>query len=236
MQGGLIGLAAATVGLASEAAQHLEVCLLLCPVSSKSINSFSCETDSSNLLGCHGYRPWSGVKRFKICICGYFFSLLKEVSFDALQKIVPPVLNSFTDQDSRVRYYACEALYNIAKVNFRFQIYRIKVGIVSVDVKKVMKCFVCSWFMTIVGQVARGDFIVFFNDVFDALCKLSADSDPNVQSAAHLLDRLVKVLTSPVSDDRSTHLCLRQWGVVLFYRQLQVWKDSLVQAKFSVTL
>jgi len=35
----------------------------------------------------------------------------------ALQKIVPPVLNSFTDQDSRVRYYACEALYNIAKVN-----------------------------------------------------------------------------------------------------------------------
>jgi len=54
-KGGLIGLAAATVGLASEAAQHLK-------------------------------------------------------------KIVPPVLQSFTDQDSRVRYYACEALYNIAKV------------------------------------------------------------------------------------------------------------------------
>lgn len=32
------------------------------------------------------------------------------------QQIVPPVLNSFSDQDSRVRYYACEALYNIAKV------------------------------------------------------------------------------------------------------------------------
>jgi vacuole morphology and inheritance protein 14 len=54
-KGGLIGLAAATVGLASEAAQHLE-------------------------------------------------------------KIVPPVLSSLTDKDSRVRYYACEALYNIAKV------------------------------------------------------------------------------------------------------------------------
>ncbi|BBN11519.1 vacuole morphology and inheritance protein 14 [Marchantia polymorpha subsp. ruderalis] len=93
-KGGLIGLAAATVGLANDASQHLD-------------------------------------------------------------KIVPPVLNSFTDQDSRVRYYACEALYNIAKVS-------------------------------------RGDFIVFFNDIFDALCKLSADSDPNVQSAAHLLDRLVK--------------------------------------------
>ncbi|KAF6150807.1 hypothetical protein GIB67_020890 [Kingdonia uniflora] len=93
-KGGLIGLAAATVGLTSEAAQHLE-------------------------------------------------------------QIVPPVLCSFSDQDSRVRYYACEALYNIAKV-------------------------------------VRGDFIVFFNQIFDALCKLSADSDANVQSAAHLLDRLVK--------------------------------------------
>ncbi|ONK75321.1 uncharacterized protein A4U43_C03F15630 [Asparagus officinalis] len=71
------------------------------------------------------------------------------------QQIVPPVLNSFLDQDGRVRYYACEALYNIAKV-------------------------------------VRGDFIVYFNQIFDALCKLSADSDPSVQSAAHLLDRLVK--------------------------------------------
>ncbi|KAH7683470.1 Vacuole morphology and inheritance protein 14 [Dioscorea alata] len=93
-KGGLIGLAAATVGLTSEAAQHLE-------------------------------------------------------------QIVPPVLNSFLDQDSRVRYYACEALYNIAKV-------------------------------------VRGEFIVYFNQIFDALCKLSADCDVNVQSAAHLLDRLVK--------------------------------------------
>ncbi|KAL6867576.1 hypothetical protein ACP4OV_015600 [Aristida adscensionis] len=93
-KGGLIGLAAVTVGLTSEAAQHLE-------------------------------------------------------------QIVPPVLNSFLDQDSRVRYYACEALYNIAKV-------------------------------------VRGDFIIYFNKIFDALCKLSADSDANVQSAAHLLDRLVK--------------------------------------------
>ncbi|XP_064949245.1 protein VAC14 homolog isoform X2 [Musa acuminata AAA Group] len=93
-KGGLIGFAAATVGLSAEAAQHLK-------------------------------------------------------------QIVPPVLNSFADQDSRVRYYACEALYNIAKV-------------------------------------VRGDFITFFNKIFDALCKLSADSDPNVQSAAHLLDRLIK--------------------------------------------
>ncbi|CAM8945540.1 unnamed protein product [Rhodiola kirilowii] len=93
-KGGLISLAAATVGLTSEASQHLE-------------------------------------------------------------QIIPPVLKAFTDQDSRVRYYACEALYNIAKV-------------------------------------VRGDCIIFFNDIFNALCKLAADSDANVQSAAHLLDRLVK--------------------------------------------
>lgn len=31
--------------------------------------------------------------------------------------VVPPVLNSLVDADARVRYYACEALYNIAKVS-----------------------------------------------------------------------------------------------------------------------
>ncbi|KAF8117482.1 hypothetical protein N665_0009s0011 [Sinapis alba] len=72
-----------------------------------------------------------------------------------LEQIVPPVIQSFSDQDSRVRYYACEALYNIAKI-------------------------------------VRGEFIFFFNQIFDALCKLSADSDPTVQSAAHVLDGLVK--------------------------------------------
>ncbi|KAI0399097.1 vacuolar protein 14 C-terminal Fig4p binding-domain-containing protein [Xylaria palmicola] len=33
-----------------------------------------------------------------------------------LETIVPPVLACFTDQDARVRYYACESMYNIAKV------------------------------------------------------------------------------------------------------------------------
>ncbi len=72
-----------------------------------------------------------------------------------LDDIVPPVLECFADADQRVRYYACEALYNIAKA-------------------------------------ARVAFVSHFSDVFDALCKLSADNDPNVQNAAHLLDRLVK--------------------------------------------
>lgn len=35
---------------------------------------------------------------------------------DYLASVVPPVLNALVDADARVRYYACEALYNIAKV------------------------------------------------------------------------------------------------------------------------
>lgn len=33
-----------------------------------------------------------------------------------LKELVPPVLACFADNDSRVRYYACEAMYNISKV------------------------------------------------------------------------------------------------------------------------
>ncbi|RMZ81333.1 hypothetical protein DV738_g2304, partial [Chaetothyriales sp. CBS 135597] len=76
-----------------------------------------------------------------------------------LSEIVPPVLACFTDQDARVRYYACEAMYNIAKV-------------------------------------AKGEILLFFNDIFDALCKLAADSELSVKNGAELLDRLVKDIVS----------------------------------------
>lgn len=33
-----------------------------------------------------------------------------------LETIVPPVLKSFNDAENRVRYYACESLFNIAKL------------------------------------------------------------------------------------------------------------------------
>ena len=52
-----------------------------------------------------------------------------------LEDIVPPVLACFADQDARVRYYACESMYNIAKV-------------------------------------AKGEILSFFNEIFDALCKV----------------------------------------------------------------
>ncbi|OQE13382.1 hypothetical protein PENFLA_c049G04248 [Penicillium flavigenum] len=72
-----------------------------------------------------------------------------------LGEIVPPVLACFSDQDARVRYYACESMYNIAKV-------------------------------------AKGEILLFFNEVFDALAKLASDSELSVKNGAELLDRLVK--------------------------------------------
>ena len=56
-----------------------------------------------------------------------------------LKEIVPPVLACFTDQDARVRYYACESMYNIAKV-------------------------------------AKGEVLLFFNEIFDSLCKVGSSS------------------------------------------------------------
>ncbi|TKX27064.1 VAC14 protein [Elsinoe australis] len=76
-----------------------------------------------------------------------------------LREIVPPVLACFTDQDARVRYYACESMYNIAKV-------------------------------------AKGEVLIYFNDIFDALCKLAADTELSVKNGAELLDRLVKDIVS----------------------------------------
>ncbi|KAL8724148.1 MAG: hypothetical protein Q9166_008109 [cf. Caloplaca sp. 2 TL-2023] len=76
-----------------------------------------------------------------------------------LKEIVPPVLACFSDQDARVRYYACESMYNIAKV-------------------------------------AKGEILLFFNDVFDALCKLAADAELSVKNGAELLDRLIKDIVS----------------------------------------
>ncbi|ORX47951.1 ARM repeat-containing protein [Hesseltinella vesiculosa] len=79
-----------------------------------------------------------------------------------LDRIVPPILSCFSNQDQKVRYYACESMYNIAKV-------------------------------------AKGEVLRFFNSVFDALCKLSADSELTVKSGAELLDRLIKDIVSELS-------------------------------------
>ncbi|KKY25089.1 putative vacuole-associated enzyme activator complex component [Phaeomoniella chlamydospora] len=89
-----------------------------------------------------------------------------------LQEIVPPVLACFTDQDARVRYYACESMYNIAKV-------------------------------------AKGEILLFFNEIFDSLCKLAADSELSVKNGAELLDRLVKDI---VSESAASYVSILQYS------------------------
>ena len=55
-----------------------------------------------------------------------------------LDDIIQPILACFGDADARVRYYACEALYNVAKV-------------------------------------AKGEILASLHEIFDALCRLTAD-------------------------------------------------------------
>ncbi|CAL9118766.1 unnamed protein product [Musa textilis] len=52
--------------------------------------------------------------------------------------------------------------------------------------------FIASETLYNVAKVVRGDIIIYFDKIFDALCKLSDDSDTSVQSGAHLLDNLLK--------------------------------------------
>lgn len=79
-----------------------------------------------------------------------------------VDELVLPVLSCFRDQDSRVRYRACESLYNIVKV-------------------------------------ARGSVLPFFNDIFDSLSLMAADSDQNVRNAAGSLDGLLKDIVTESS-------------------------------------
>lgn len=76
-----------------------------------------------------------------------------------LDDIVTPIFATFRDTDARVRYYACESLYNISKI-------------------------------------ARGEIMLYFNQLFDILCVLVADSESSVKNAADILDRLIKDIVS----------------------------------------
>lgn len=76
-----------------------------------------------------------------------------------LNDIVRPIFAMFKDVDARVRYYACESLYNVAKI-------------------------------------ARGEIMLYFNEIFDVLCILVSDTESSVKNAADILDRLIKDIVS----------------------------------------
>ncbi|CAO3656417.1 unnamed protein product [Mucor hiemalis] len=50
-----------------------------------------------------------------------------------------------------------------------------------------------------IAKVAKGEVLRYFNSIFDALCKLSADSEISVKNGAELLDRLIKDIVSELS-------------------------------------
>lgn len=82
-----------------------------------------------------------------------------------LDDIIQPILTCFGDADSRVRYYACESLYNVAKI-------------------------------------AKDDILVYFNEIFDALCKLTADVEESVRTGANLVDQLMRdIVVETTSND-----------------------------------
>ncbi|PIA13612.1 ARM repeat-containing protein [Coemansia reversa NRRL 1564] len=72
-----------------------------------------------------------------------------------LPHMVPPMVSALSDGESKVRYFACESLYNVAKVS-------------------------------------RGHILRWFNDIFDGLARVTADSVKTVKDGADYLDRLIK--------------------------------------------
>lgn len=85
------------------------------------------------------------------------------------------MLACFTDQDARVRYYACESMYNIAKV---------------------AKGEVLPYFNAIFDALCKVSGLLFINLVLLNAKQLGADSELSVKNGAELLDRLVKDIVS----------------------------------------
>ncbi|KAJ3020188.1 hypothetical protein HKX48_001188 [Thoreauomyces humboldtii] len=97
-----------------------------------------------------------------------------------LDAIVPPILSCFTDQDSRVRYYACESMYNVAKVargdilKYFNEVFDALSKVNEEPMRDGGGCDVSS----------------------DDPSQLSSDAEPTVKNAAELLDRLMKDIVS----------------------------------------
>lgn len=101
-----------------------------------------------------------------------------------IDELIHPVLNCFTDSDSRVRYHACEALYNISKVAR---------GSILVFFNKIFDalsivriCFPCT-------DVFLGKHSRFVENRFSFSSQLAADPDHSVRNGCELLDHLLKV-------------------------------------------
>lgn len=128
-----------------------------------------------------------------------------------LEELVTPIFATFRDTDARVRYYACESLYNIAKI-------------------------------------ARGEILLYFNEVFDILCILVTDTESSVKNAADILDRLIKDIVSskltnyvsvlhqqPEETDVQSNIVLPD-GVAVQVNEIQDPLKAFLLPKFIPTL
>ncbi|MBW0486609.1 hypothetical protein O181_026324 [Austropuccinia psidii MF-1] len=104
---------------------------------------------------------WGGVMGLAACSIALSHQIPSYLS-----KIVPPIITCFSDPDSKVRYFSCESMYNVAKV-------------------------------------AKGEILIYFNELFDSASKLVADTDPAVKNGAELLDRLIKDI---VTEQAATYI------------------------------
>ena len=109
----------------------------------------------------------------------------------ALRAAVPRVLAAFCDPDARVRYYACEAMYNVVKTA--------RGGLLLLTESFPSENDDDSDDEN--GNDEDSDSDSFLRRLFDAACDLSADADADVQNAAHLLDGLVKDVVSEAFHD-----------------------------------
>ncbi len=80
---------------------------------------------------------------------------------------MPPVLQLFSDTDNKVRFHACEAMYNIAKVT---------------------RSLILTYFNEIFDGLCKVSLFVHSSNKL----QLCADSDNTVKNATLLLDRLMK--------------------------------------------
>ena len=99
--------------------------------------------------------------------------------------LIPPILTCIADQDSKIRYLACESLYNLAKAA-RGHVLRFFNEIFDSLSKVTAPHPRCSLAHPVLSpRPARPHHICFVD-------QLAADADTSVKSASELLDRLIK--------------------------------------------
>lgn len=71
----------------------------------------------SNVVREFSLSPQSNLRKGGLIALAGISISLSGSSAEYLELLLPPILRAFTDPEARVRYYACEAMYNISKVS-----------------------------------------------------------------------------------------------------------------------